>query len=398
MAANLLQWFISTGARYAGTLGQEAYTRLFYPNDRDVQERIISAAFSANNNGKSLFTPAKKSSSNWQSYTLPAARCIEADAGPAAAALTAKCPPVFFQRVRAGFRADFYRDRPESGGNDYGDSRLRIWVDGLNDPELSDRAAACMLARIFAEIVFGMSAGGLRQGGGTVTAQLAEKAFGQNLEEIGSRGGCNIYMTGRRRLEAKPENNIVDRLTGASEVRMLNITAIGLIYGRERPDVIDPKRAIFENCLKNGTRFEIILPLPGSVGEQDAGTFKLLQGYYDHTGMEMIALTRQKVLEDMETMKKSGEGGNISLFFTQCALPYALMIVTYDNAPERDHIKVDLLSPYLVDDLERRSFFISRVEDPDNYAFFMNNYLAVLHKTVPYERFAGHEAAVSPEN
>ena len=74
------------------------------------------------------------------------------------------------------------------------------------------------------------------------------------------------------------------------------------------------------------------------------------------------------------------------------------MIVTYDNEPERDHIKVDLLSPYLADDLERRSFFISRVEDPDNYAFFLNNYLAVLRKTVSYERFAGQEAAASPDN
>lgn len=388
MAANLLQWFISTGARNAG-LTQQEYTARFYPGGRQAQASV-GAAFGANNNGKSLFTQARKSSSGWQSCTLPAARSIEADARAAAEALEQACPPDFFQKMQHELPKAFAA-RPEYACADYAGSRLRVWMDGLAQGTLGGAACAHMLARIFAEIVLSLEDGGLRQGGGAVTAELAERACsGRTAGEERPVAG-NLRMTGRRRLEA--ENNIVDRLTGASKVQMLNITAIGLIYGRERADRVDPKRAIFENCLSGGTEFEVILPMPGSLGEADAGTFKLRQGYFGRSGMDMVALTRERLLEDMEIMKKRGQSNRISLFFTECALPYALMIVTFKDAPARDHIKVDLLSPYLRDDLSRRSFYIYRDQDPDNYGFFLQNYQDILRQSTSCDRLPASGAA-----
>lgn len=394
---SMVEWLISAvGARSPRT--NQDLAKHFFVHD---PEGVFSNAYEARNSSKVLFTKKKTNASGWKKATLPSALAIEGDPAPVAAALTASYGGSdLFEKLRLELRRDFYEKRPESAEPAFAESRLRVWLDLLSMPGREAQESAEALAMLFAEVVLSMEEGMLRPGGDALLAGILQKGRGgeHGAPVPAEAHPRNIRMLGRRVLEKEKENLIADRLRGAVKVQMLNITAIGLIDGHEDITKVDYKRNIFETCLESGTKFEVVLPRAGSVGETDAGTFKLRQGYKadEHgnmkDGMTMIARTRKKLIEDLRVMKKRQAADDpvppISLYFTDCAIPYALMIVTFGadeyEVHPLDHVKVDLLSPYLSDDLTRRSFFVSRTEDPDNYNFFVDNFRAILQNSMPY--------------
>ncbi len=388
----MLEWYISAVGMRSPKSNQTFAAHFYVVNPDDA----FGSAYGARNNGKGLFTKKTTNASGWKRATLPSALVIEEDAMPVAQTLAETYQGSdLFETLCCTLRRDFYEKRPEAREPAFVESRLRALLDRISLPDQSGLEIAHTMALLFAEIVLSMEAGMLRPGGDALFAKWMAEGGAEEAPAAENRAK-NIRMLGRRRLEK--ESLIADRLKDAVKVQMLNITAIGLIDGHEDIARVDYKRGIFETCLANGTKFEVILPRAGSIGETDAGTYKLRQGYKTDEngkikdGMTMIARTREKLIQDLHAMKKKQAPDDpvapISLYFTDCAIPYALMIVTFNDDEEephaRDHIKVDLLSPYLSDDLTRRSFYISRTEDPDNYNFFVDNYRAVKQNAMPY--------------
>lgn len=385
--ANLLQWFVSASASLAKGSGmtrmiQKDFARLFFSDDEDTAGLIESVYEKKNSN--ILFTP-KDETSYWYKYTFRDAARIDENPEEAIGRMLDALHPFSFERFRKELRASLYEKRDEHERPDFRKSRFETLLDALSsDAPMSDRNTAAIMCRLYAEAVFFLHDGAFRPDNGAIVAQLLEKGVAPATGA--SNGKNNIYMKDRRSLEK--EYLIGELMEGASNVWMYNMTITGLVWGREKKGVIDHKRGIFERCLDGGTRFTVIIPEPGSIGEEDSAESKLCQTYPGNlSSLEVMKKTRDQLINDIDERSREGEASPISLYFTSYAVPYSMMLVKFDDQPERDHVKIDLHTPYLPQDLDRRSFYIFRKDDPLNFKFFEDNYAVIRLNSIPYTRW-----------
>ena len=385
--ANLLQWFVSASAALSKGSGmtkilQKDFARLFFSDDGDTVGLIESVYEKKNSN--ILFTP-KDETSYWHKYTFRDAVRIDEDPEKAAEKLLEALHPASYERFGKELRASFYEKRSEHERPDFRKSRFETLLDALSsDVPMSDRSTAVIMCRLYAEAVFFLQEGAFRPDNGGIVAELMEK--GGASVPAASSGKNNVYMKDRRSLEK--EYLIGELMEGASNVWMYNMTITGLVWGREKKGVIDHKRGIFERCLDGGTRFTVIIPEPGSIGEEDSAESKLCQTYPGNlSSLEVMKKTRDQLINDIDERSREGEASPISLYFTSYAVPYSMMLVKFDDQPERDHVKIDLHTPYLPQDLDRRSFYIFRKDDPLNFKFFEDNYAVIRLNSIPYTRW-----------
>ena len=78
---------------------------------------------------------------------------------------------------------------------------------------------------------------------------------------------------------------------------------------------------------------------------------------------------------DSNVYRKAKDEGRFSYYVTDISLPYAIFEVTYKDEAERyTHVKVDLYSPQIDRNDDRRSMIIFKEADPNNFNFFSINY------------------------
>jgi len=173
------------------------------------------------------------------------------------------------------------------------------------------------------------------------------------------------------RSELEPQHPLELRLSGATDIQLLNLAGTTLFY--EKTIVADNhhksmKKLFGEILAKGETTVRMILPKAGSIAEQDAAQNKLCESYDLGSSQTVLETLRNQIVRDTQKFSK------LQVRFASCAFPYALMIVCYKNMPEKNHVKVDLYSPYLSRDSSRRTFMIYQNKDPDNFNFFYDNF------------------------
>lgn len=150
------------------------------------------------------------------------------------------------------------------------------------------------------------------------------------------------------------------------------------------------RRELFERKIKEGTLFRFLLTNPGSYADYDAAKYKMCIPAHSHIrGKDVISIAAKTVRESCKKYKH--EKGSIEYRFTDVALPYGAMLIINDEEHSfMNQIKVDLYSPYIQNDRNRRSFTIY-ANDQDNYNFFYNNITKIWANAHNLDNFSYHE-------
>lgn len=171
----------------------------------------------------------------------------------------------------------------------------------------------------------------------------------------------------------------------ASSITFVNYAASTFTISKSLSDAYHPLyRDLYKKKVLEGVNFKFILTKPGSYADRDASKYKMsIQGKFDTR--EIIQKAVQVVKEDIEYFDKmrmqNPNIGNVELGLTEIALPYALLHVQYKPGYERqDFIQLDIYSPLIKDDRERRRICIHR--DSSNYEFFSYNITAIWNDAV----------------
>ena len=127
---------------------------------------------------------------------------------------------------------------------------------------------------------------------------------------------------------------------------------------------------------------EVILQAPYSKGSADALAYgKIANSKLINRPAEFAFLNSYFNLKQLVKSGVYGVAnweGTFSLYLCTMPLPYSIMEVVYkDGFEQYDHIKVDLYSIGLESSVERRSFYLFRDYDQENYNFFKDQYTKI---------------------
>lgn len=144
-----------------------------------------------------------------------------------------------------------------------------------------------------------------------------------------------------------------------------NLIASESVYSHKIED-------LFERKIHEGTNFKFLLTSPGSYADYDAATYKMCVVANSDVNARDAITTAAKVIRE-KSRKYEAEKGVIEYKFTDIALPYAGMLVINDEKYSyMDHVKIDIYSPLLLNDRNRRSFIVYK-SNKENYDFFCDN-------------------------
>lgn len=183
----------------------------------------------------------------------------------------------------------------------------------------------------------------------------------------------NIRMLSREEIEK--ESLLEVRWKYAKEIIIVNFAATSFLTSTEiagetvyRPEFTE----IMKEKLKAGVNFKFLLTQPGSFADYDASKSKMnVIANADITPYDAITLAVNKLDELRKGLSEEMQT-QVTYKLTDIALPYAAVLVDNDDAHKRyNNVKVDLYSPYLSNDKERRSFVLYPANL--NYDFFVNN-------------------------
>ena len=366
----LPNWFVSTLLPYTNKTKKELLHILFGSLTGQNLENIDYII--SNNNENTLLSNLAKGGtrkgreSNWKSYTIPAIVEWERDPLSLESLLIQELEHSFWQKFCSDFPSKFnYYITKKNDDSTYLGSRAQTWISAIKHLKAGEAElyGPIILSNLWIEFCRCADGGGFRQDDG--------EFFYEYIQLLQKRGQLknNVYFSSRKTIET--QSSLRERLKGAKRVKLLNFAGTTLLYEKAISSDVHHKSVREEYDSMNNTQFQIILPKKGSLSEQDAVKYKMREPYDLTDSQAVVNIMRNRLIEDADT-----SNGRIQARFTECALPYALMIVTYEDK-SRDHVKVDLYSPYLEWDSDIRSFIIYREKDPENFSFFESNFNAI---------------------
>lgn len=130
---------------------------------------------------------------------------------------------------------------------------------------------------------------------------------------------------------------------------------------------------------KTKAKVEYILTEPNPYNLTDAAT-KIVNKGAGSTEQTIISALREMYskLTTNTVYQKRYKNVPVTfyLYLLKISMPYGILNVEFGNR-KYNHVKVDLYSCALTEDHERRSFIIWQEDDPDNYNFFINNFISI---------------------
>ena len=181
------------------------------------------------------------------------------------------------------------------------------------------------------------------------------------------------------RSEMDAMNPLGKRWEHAKEIWLVNFASTTFLTSA---DVNNDRRInpewmkLYRKKVEEGCRFKFLITEPNSFADFDASFSKMITNIKKNVeNSELITKAYNSLVETTRSDKSifSPEQRELVEFkVTNVVLPYGLMLVLNENGYEElNHIKVDLYSPFLTTDSERRSFVIySNVESAGNFKFF----------------------------
>lgn len=131
---------------------------------------------------------------------------------------------------------------------------------------------------------------------------------------------------------------------------------------------------VFEKALQAGCNFKFLLTEPNTFADFDASRYKMKTiPNKNIQASALIGLAFEALKNKCKRIEKEDQDkcGTIDYRATDIALPYGLVMVLNDEEhSDLNHIKVDLYSPELSNDRNRRSFILYLNKNKDNYKFF----------------------------
>ena len=187
------------------------------------------------------------------------------------------------------------------------------------------------------------------------------------------KSSLQIKMFSRSYVDNHP--TLEQRWKYAKEVIIVNYAATSFISSNliASESVYSHKiEDLFERKIHEGTNFKFLLTSPGSYADYDAATYKMCVVANSNVNARDAITTAAKVIRE-KSRKYEAEKGVIEYKFTDIALPYAGMLVINDEKYSyMDHVKIDIYSPLLLNDRNRRSFIVYK-SNKENYDFFCDN-------------------------
>lgn len=170
---------------------------------------------------------------------------------------------------------------------------------------------------------------------------------------------------------------------GIKEIRIINFTSNTLL----NPELVDmvglSSRSVFSERIeglvnKENVRLTLIITAPGSeAAKESIRSHKVININTTDEDREKVFYCaydalKQKIMPG-GVYHKSYTENNFVYKITDISLPYGIFQVIYEDS-SKNHIKLDLYSPYITREKERRSIFIYEKKNPDDYAYFSNNF------------------------
>lgn len=165
------------------------------------------------------------------------------------------------------------------------------------------------------------------------------------------------------------------------EIRLMNIcsnfifspNAINIAHDVDDIRISDAIKKIMEN---GGTRFDVVLTEPNGYNLKDINTKIANHTQGSAKGQLYSSLdTLYKELKNNTIFSQLSKKGQFNLYLMKISIPYAMLNVVFSRGYEEfNHVKVDLYSPMISNENDRRSFIIWQKNDWDNYKFFIDNF------------------------
>lgn len=215
-----------------------------------------------------------------------------------------------------------------------------------------------------------------------VREHYRKKGSGSNIwaNRHGLENTPPTFISSKKIVESKLPLEI--REHGAKAIRLVNYAGTSFLAGGYvAVQYPDEWKEWFERTLKGGTAIDIIITKQRSFAARDAAMYKM----YPTKGQKIepqkiikknyIALKQTK--KKIDCLKKKNPNIHLNAYETKIALPYALLETIFKDE-NKNHIKVDLYSPYTNNDDNRPSFMVYKSENPELYAHFENVINAVI--------------------
>lgn len=165
------------------------------------------------------------------------------------------------------------------------------------------------------------------------------------------------------------------------QIRLLNIcsnfiispNAINLSHDVDDIRISDAIERIIE---EGQVVFDMILTEPNQYNLKDVNTKIACRTMGSSKGQIYSSLdTLYKKLKDDTIFSQLSGKGQFAFYLMKISMPYAIFNVEFSQHYEKfNHVKVDLYSPMISNENDRRSFIIWQKDDPDNYKFFIDNF------------------------
>lgn len=206
---------------------------------------------------------------------------------------------------------------------------------------------------------------------------IEEKGFKTWLQNIANKNSTKenhtIVMSSRHKIDNV--ETLEERWKYAEEITLVNFASTAFIASSMvAPEYVlkNSWRKLFQQKLTSGCTFKFLTVEPNSYADFDASFSKM--NLIKNIGVEssdIINMAYEGLKKEVSNLNSYGlNSGKLEHRTTNICLPYGLILVTNDLEHfQLNHIKVDLYSPYLSNDSERRSFIV--YPDNDNYDFFV---------------------------
>lgn len=218
-----------------------------------------------------------------------------------------------------------------------------------------------------------------------VIARKRELIARKDAEKAKMSGvGCLNAFGAREVVDASiPLDERVKLGLGIKEIRVLNFASSSILS----PGIVDfiglPSRSEFSDRIedlvcKENIKLTLIINAPESEAAKEAITNgKIVNQNTDCQNRDQVFYQAyagiQRRIRKNEIFYESFKKGNFKYRVTTVSLPYAIFQVKYEDET-KNHIKIDLYSPYISSESKRRTFYIFSQIDPENYKFFEENF------------------------
>ncbi len=205
----------------------------------------------------------------------------------------------------------------------------------------------------------------------------------ENLEPL-----SNVEIQMRQELDSKIP--LEQRWEYAEEIIFVNYAASAFtISNKIATESVYPSSLakLMIQKINDGVKFKFLITSPGSYADYDASSYKMrIISRADKKPENAITMSESAL---KQLAKRLGKNSGLEYRVTNVALPYGAMLVVNDQKHQMlNSIKIDLYSPFLSNDRERRSFILYPTNN--NYSFFYSNITDLWNNGSTHKQFRTH--------